>query len=81
MPDKEVAEPTGWNTQSLIDSPEKLQSAYIDWLSRSQAEGLVRINSSQRDLDEEFGWLEENLEDVLNTHAKILRVTSFSKRW
>lgn len=81
LPDKEVAAPTGWDIQGLIDSPEKLQSAYRDWLSRSQARSLVGITSSQRDLDEEVGWLEENLADGFNTHAKIIRVTSFSKRW
>lgn len=28
LPDKEVAAPTGWDIQGLIDSPEKLQLAY-----------------------------------------------------
>lgn len=72
-----MAVPTGWDIQGLIESPEKLQSTYMDWLSRSQARSLVGITSSQRDLDKEVGWLEENLADVFNTHAKILRVTSF----
>lgn len=39
------------------------------------------VTSSQQDLDEEVSWLEKNLANVLNTHAKILRVTSFSKQW
>ena len=70
MPDKEIAAPTGWDIQGFIDSPEKLQSAYINWLSQSQAWSLVAITLSQQDLDEEVGWLEENLADVFNTHAK-----------
>lgn len=80
-PSKNGAAPTGWDIQGLIQSQKKLQSACTDWLSRSKAQSLVGTRSCQKDLDEEVYWLEKNLAEVLNTHAKILRVTSFPKRW
>lgn len=81
MPSKNRATPTGWDIQGLTQSPKKLHSAYIDWLSRSKDRAVVGTSSSQKDLDKEVCWIEKNLAQVFDTHAKILRVTSYSKRW
>ena len=32
-------------------------------------------------LDQEVGWIENTLTDLLNKYSKIMRVTSYSKRW
>lgn len=78
---KMEATPTEWDIQGLIKSPDHLESAYMDWISRSKSRRLVDQISHKKDLDEEVYWIEKNLAEVLNTHAKILRVTFFSKRW
>ena len=81
LPNKEDAIPTGWDIHGLTKSPDDLESARINWISQSKSRKLLDQTSNRRDLDEEVDWVEENLAEVLNAHAKILRVTSFSKRW
>lgn len=81
LPDKEIIAATDWDLQGLDESPNNLQSAYTDWVDQSKGRGLLDHTSDQKDLDKEVEWLEENLAEVLNTYAKILRVTSFSKQY
>lgn len=78
---KGAIESTGWDIQGLIGCPDNLDLAYVDWTNRSRSRNFLELSSTQKDLDEEVQWLEKNLAEVLDTHAKILKVTSFSKRW
>lgn len=81
LPSKESAVPTGWDIHGLTKSLEDLESARVDWIGRSKSQKLLDQDSNQKDLHEEVNWIEENLAEVLNAHAKVLRVTSFSKGW
>ena len=36
---------------------------------------------TKQELDKEVEWFEEKLTELLNKHAKITQITSFSKRW
>ena len=37
--------------------------------------------STKEDIEEEVRWIENTLTKVLNTHAKPLYISAFSKRW
>lgn len=81
LPSKEAAVPTGWDTYGLTKSSDNLESARIDWIGQSKSQKLLDQTSNQKDLDKEVGWVEKNLAKVLIAHAKVLKVTFFSKRW
>lgn len=73
--------PTGRDIASLISAPDKLENAQKDWTSRSHTRKILDTTSSIKNLDDEVDWFEKTLSVVLDAHAKVLRVTSFSKRW
>lgn len=81
LPEKGAVEPTGWDIQGLIDSPDNLKLAHTEWTLRGKNRNVLGQTCSCNDLDMEVYWFEENLAEVFSTHAKILRVTSSSKRW
>lgn len=64
-----------------MGSSPNLKSAHMDWTDQSKSRNFLDQTSDRKYLDEEVNWREKNLAEVLNTHFKILRVTSFSKRW
>lgn len=50
--------PTGWDINGRMNTPDKLEDAHKDSISRSHDR---HIASSQKDLDKETKWLAENL--------------------
>lgn len=51
----------------------------MDWIDQSKGRHFLDLDSICKNLDEEIEWLKKNLTEVFDTHAKILRVTLFSK--
>ena len=41
----------------------------------------LRFSSTNEDLNREVEWFESKLVRLLNNHAKIMRIISYSKRW
>lgn len=64
----------------LFSAPDKLESAQKDWTSHSHTRTILDTTSSIKNLDDEVDWFEKTLLLVLDAHAKVLRVTSFSKQ-
>ena len=72
---------TGWDIQDFIQDERGLKAAQNDWIAHTQDRPILSDSCSKQDLDEEVEWMEDLLTQILNTHSKAMRVTSFSKRW
>ena len=72
---------TGWNIQALLEDEDLLLVAKEEWEKIGSSRPYLSLSSSKNDLDSEVEWFEAALGGWLDKHAKITRVTSFSKRW
>lgn len=72
---------TGWSIQNLFKDEKSFLAAKTAWLESSSERPLITSASSKKDLDDEVEWFESKVSLFLNKHAKILRVSPFSKRW
>ena len=70
-----------WNIQNLLEDDKLLQAAKEDWENSSLGRTNLGLSSTVEDLDEEVEWFESELVKLLNNHAKLTRVTAYSKRW
>jgi hypothetical protein len=71
---------TGWKIDDLTSDPEALEKAELAWNLLTENRDIINYNSSKIEIEEEAIWLETSLTQVLNTHAKPLRITPYSKR-
>ncbi len=72
---------TGWDIQGLIDDKDQLQKAHQQWIAKSHDRPLLLSSCTCLELDQEVKWIENTLTAILDTYSKIMRVTSYSKRW
>ena len=47
----------------------------------SEKQPYLGLLYTKPQLDKEVKWFEENLTELLNCHAKVTKVNSYSKRW
>ena len=79
--EESLASMTGWNIQKLLEDEKLLQAAKEEWEeATSMGQPHLRFSSTKEDLDREVKWFESKLVRLLNNHAKITRITSYSKR-
>ena len=71
---------SGWSIQNLLEDDKLLQAAKEDWEKSSLGRTNLGLSSTVEDLDEEVEWFESELVKLLNNHAKLTRVTAYSKR-
>lgn len=72
---------SGWNIQKLLENKEDLQAAREDWEKSDAEQAYLDFSSTKKDLDKAVEDFENRLTRLLNTHAKALRITAYSKRW
>ena len=72
---------TGWNIQALLEDEALLLVAKEEWEKKSSSRPCLSLSSSKKDLDSEVERFEAVLGGWMDKHAKVTRVTSFSKRW
>ena len=65
----------------MLEDEKLLQAAKEEWEEASMGQPYLRLSSTKEDLDREVEWFESKLVQHLNNHAKITRITSYSKRW
>jgi hypothetical protein len=65
----------------LKQDPKALEKAKKEYLFRAINRPLIDLNSQQEDLENKAVWLEEILIEILDKHAKPIRITAYSKRW
>jgi hypothetical protein len=64
----------------LKQDPKALEKVKEEYLSRAINRPLIDLNSQQEDLENEAAWLEKILIEILDKHAKPIRITAYSKR-
>ena len=72
---------TGWDIRGLIENKDQFSKARKEWVTQSQERPILDNACDRFALDQEVGWIENTLTDLLNKYSKIMRVTSHSKRW
>jgi hypothetical protein len=65
----------------LKQDPKALEKVKEEYLFRAINRPLIDLSSQQEDLENEAAWLEEILIEILDKHAKPIRITAYSKRW
>lgn len=78
---KNQAVMSGWSIQKLFDDEKLFQAAKKDWEKASIGQPQLGFFSTKEDLDREVEWFEGKLVRLLNNHAKVTRITAYSKRW
>ena len=78
----EIRQPalSGWSIQNLLEDDKLLQAANKDWEKSSLGRTNLGLSSTVEVLDEEVEWFESELVKLLDNHAKLTRVTAYSKR-
>lgn len=72
---------SGGNIQNLLQDEKLLQVAKEEWEEASIDQPHLSFSSTKEDLDKEVEWFESKLVRLLNNHAKVTRITAYSKRW
>ena len=72
---------TGWDIQGLIDDKDQFQKPHQELNMQSQGRPILQGFCSRAELDQEVAWIETTLTTILDTYSKVMRVTSYSKRW
>ena len=78
---KSQAAMSGWSIQKLLQDDKLLQAAKEEWEKSSVDQVSLNFSSTKEDLDKEMDWFESKLVKLLNNHAKVIRITAYSKRW
>lgn len=47
----------------------------------SKGQAYLSLSCTKEDLDGEVEWFESKVTELLNSHAKITRITAHSKQW
>ena len=72
---------SGWSIRNLLEDEKKLKAAQSDWEKLNVNHQLLDLLCTKQELDKEVEWFQETLTGLLNKHAKITQITSYSKRW
>ena len=81
VPSKTRAAISGWSINNLLEDNKSLKAAQHDWKEINGNHQLLDLLCTKEELDKEVSWFEEKLTELLNKHAKITQITSYSKRW
>ena len=65
----------------MLEDKDLLLVAKKEWEKKNSSRLYLSLSSSKNDLDFEVEWFEAALGNWLDNHAKITRVTLFSKKW
>lgn len=71
---------SGWNIKNLLEDKKKLKTAQSDWKKLNTNHQLLDLLYTKKQLDIEVEWFQEKLIGVLNKHAKITHIISYSKQ-
>ncbi len=64
-----------------MEDDKLLQAAQVEWKRSNRDQQPLDLLCTKQDLDKEVEWFEKKLTELLNNHAKITQITSYSKRW
>ena len=72
---------TGWSIKTLLENNQQLKAAQSKWKKINTDHQLLGQLCTKQELDKEAEWFEKMLTELLNKHAKVTQITSYSKRW
>ncbi len=72
---------SGWSIKNSLEDDKLLEAAQSDWKRLNRDRQLLDLFCTKLELDKKVEWFQEKLTELLNTHAKITQITSYSKRW
>ena len=72
---------SGWSIKNLLGDDKLLQAAQSEWKMTNGDQQSLDLLCTKQELDKEVEWFERKLTKLLNNHAKITQITSYSKRW
>ncbi len=70
---------SGWSLKNLLEDDKLLQAAQIEWKKANGDQQHLNLLCTKQELDKEVEWFEKRLTELLNNHAKITQITSYSK--
>ena len=71
----------GWSIKNLLEDDRLFQAAKGEWKKTIKDQKPLDLLCKNEELDQEVEWFEKKLTELLNNHAKITKITSYSKRW
>ena len=71
----------GWSIQNLLEDENLRRAAKDEWEKFRSGHNCLTPFSTKDDLDTEVEWFEKSVTELLNNHAKVTRVSAYSKRW
>ena len=79
--EKSQAAISSWSIKNLLRDEKLLKAAEDDWKRLNGDRQPLNPHCTKLEFDKEAGWFQEKLTELLNNHAKITKITSYSKRW
>ncbi|TGZ76278.1 hypothetical protein EX30DRAFT_352760 [Ascodesmis nigricans] len=85
-----MEEHNGWSISKLLNDEERRDQAAAMWrhiaslrgnLEEKRAQNNAGATISKEEIEEEATWIQETITEVMNDHARKLRITARSKRW
>lgn len=77
-PGNQQAAMSGYSIKNLLENNNLLQAAKNEWDRACLGQAQLDLSCTKEDLDREVGWFESRLTKLLNSHAKITRITAYS---
>ena len=71
---------SGWIMKILLKDEKLLETVKDEWNRTSGDHQLLSLGYTRQELDQEVEWFEKKLTKLLNNHAKITQITSYSKQ-
>ena len=71
---------SGWSIKNLLENSKLLELAQSEWKRTSRDQQHLDLLCTKPELDKEVEWFERKLTELSNNHAKITKITSYSKR-
>lgn len=72
---------SGWIIKNLLEDDKLLQAAQSEWKKFIGDQQILDLLCTKPELNKEVEWFERKLTELLNNHAKITQITSYSKQW
>ena len=70
-----------WSIQNLLEDENLRRATKDEWEKFRSGHNCLTPFSTKEDLDTEVEWFEKSVTELLNNHAKVTRVSAYSKRW
>jgi hypothetical protein len=71
----------GWAILDLVSDEEKKKEAHQEWLSYTNNRPILNDSSEVQQLEDEADWIQQAIIQILDKHARTIRICARSKRW